>query len=900
MKIIQTRYLAGPNIFHNRPVSILKLDLESLADTSSAELPGFIERLTKLLPDLYEHHCSPGHKGGFIERLNRGTYFAHIVEHIALELSGKCGIGVTYGKSIYGGQPGIYQVIVRSKSKSGMEEILNIAVGLANSLAKNEHFDLEERLSRARRIISRTELGPSTRAIVDAAIEKNIPVLRLNDASLVQLGYGIHKTLIEAAVTSRTSSIALGIAKDKSLTKTLLSDASIPVPRGEEVSTLVNAIAAMENLGGPVAVKPVDGNHGRGVSLSITNATEMETAFAFAQNHSEYVLVEELFRGQDYRVLVVDGKMVAAALRTPACVVGDGESSILSLTERENEKPERGIGHEKPMTRIGLGPETIAFLNRNQLNLQSVPRKGERVFLSATANLSKGGTSTDGTDEVHPQIRDLCERAARVVGLDICGIDLVADDIRCPLAAKGNGIIEINAGPGLRMHLFPSVGERREVGKAILSMLYPPGAKSRIPIVAITGTNGKTTVTRLISHVFSESGLKVGTTTTGGIQIDGKTVIKGDTTGPASARTVLSDPSVEIAVLETARGGIVRRGLGYDWSDVGVVTNIQSDHIGQDGIENIDDIIRIKSLIPERVREGGTLVLNADDENVIRMMENPRLMRSDRRLVYFSLSAHNLLVRRHLSEGGRAYVLEEGYLQEIERSSQTKIAKVDEIPITVNGTAGFQIANALAAAAACRAENISFETIKKAFLSFHPADHNSGRANLFRVGKGYAMVDYGHNPAAFRAICEMAGNWRGRRVTGVLSLPGDRKDEILKESGTIIGDSFDQVYLREDRDLRGRKPGEATALIRHIIKTSSPSTNVHEIANELSAVRAAVENMIENEIIVIFYDNDPTSVTSLLREMGATSATQIPDRVIPLTAFPPVLDAVELRAGIFQ
>jgi cyanophycin synthetase len=644
MRVDKIRTLSGPNIYNHKPVLVMRLHLGSLAETESSAVPGFNERLTALLPGVREHGCSKGRPGGFIERLVCGTYFGHIVEHVALELSELAGVPVYYGKTLYADEPGYYNVVVAYKAERGMRFLLGVAVELVEALIKNDSYPLEEKLVEARRLIARTELGPSTRAIVEAAQKRGIPTFRVNSDSLVQLGYGKNRKFIQAAMTDRTSGIAVEIAGDKELTKTILEQADLPVPRGHIVETADEAVSAMLNLGAPVVVKPMDGHQGKGVSLNLATAAEVSEAFLIAKEYSHDVL-------GDYRVLVVNGKLVAASERLPCHVMGDGTRTLSELIEGANRDPLRGDGHDKALTKIVVDQVMLCCLRKRNLSLEYVPLKGERVFLRETGNLSTGGTATDVTDIVHPEVKLQCERAARVVGLDICGLDLVAADISQPLQ-KGNGFIEANAAPGLRMHTQPTQGQSRDVGGAIIDMLYPQGADGRIPVISITGTNGKTTVTRMIHHILREMNWCVGMTTTDGIHIGGEIVSRGDTTGPHSARVVLSDPTVEVAVLETARGGIMRRGLGYDWSDIAVITNIREDHIGQDGIHDIEDLVHIKSLIAERVREGGTLILNADDEQCVRLIENSRVRRVNKQFVYFSLNDNHLLIRKYLDIGG--------------------------------------------------------------------------------------------------------------------------------------------------------------------------------------------------------------------------------------------------------
>lgn len=628
-------------------------------------------------------------------------------------------------------------------------------------------------------------------------------------------------------------------------------------------------------MDGPVVIKPFDGNHGNGVSLGIMGAESARAAFRIAQTFSREVLVEEQFVGNDYRVLVIGGKMVAASRRVPAHVIGNGKDTIQSLIEQANADPRRGDGHENVMTRIELDETSLLSLDRRGIKLNDVPATGTTVTLRETANLSTGGIAIDVTDEVYPTIRSLCERAARLVGLDICGLDLIAQDIARPMADQSGGIIEVNAGPGIRMHHYPAAGQPRNVARAIVDMMYPGAANGRIPVVAITGTNGKTTVTRMMSHIVHATGARVGFTTSDGIFIGEEKIASGDTTGPASASVILRDPSIDFAVLETARGGIVKRGLGFDWCDVGVLTNIQADHIGQDGIESIEDILHIKSVVAERVREGGTLVLNADDPLLARLPERPSLKGVNREIVFVARDADHVVLRRHLAQGGTAFYLRNGQITENRGGRETPIAPVAGIPITMGGTAGYQIANSLAVAAAARASGFSPEQIRSGLASFRPNLNNAGRANTYKLGRGYALVDYGHNPEAFRAICETAAQWTCCKVTGLIALPGDRSDEMIRMSARVAAKGFDKILIKEDHDLRGRPPGEVAALVRDEILKTNPLVSCEVELKEEHAIAKAFAEMEANEIIVCFYD-DLMAVQENLKSLGAEPIDTLP------------------------
>jgi cyanophycin synthetase len=856
MRVLSVRPIHGPNVYHHKPVLVMKLDLEEFTDKMSSEIPGFNERLIAALPGISEHHCSPGCPGGFIQRLDRGTYFAHIIEHIALELSEHAGIPVYYGKSVYAGQRGVYNVVTRFKSEAGMTVLLEGAVEIAEKIALGEEeLHIPELIAYAKRQMNRHELGPSTKSIIEAAVKRDIPWRRIGEESLIQLGYGKNLRRVQASVTDRTSLIAADIVKDKDMTKRILADAGIPTPRSKVVYSESELGYALERLHSPWVIKPLDGNHGRGVYLDLKTPDEALEAFKMARDYGDAILVEEMAVGFDYRVLLVNYEIIAVAERKPAHVVGDGTRTVDDLIQIVNSDPLRGEGHENSLTKIKVDSVVLKCLAKQGLTLQTVPAEGQTVWLRETANISTGGTAVDVTDHVHPEVKTICERIARIVGLDICGIDLIHNDIRQPLN-RHSGVIEVNAGPGLRMHSSPTSGKPRDVGGAIVDMLYPIGTPSRIPILAVTGTNGKTTVTRLLAHVIeSRSHKVVGMTTSDGVQVNGRIVMKGDTTGPISARAVLSDPSVEVAVLETARGGLMRGGLAYDWSDVGIITNIRPDHIGQDGIEDIEDLVKVKSLIAERVRPGGTIVLNADDYETSRLMEIPRLQKPERRLVYYSLNEQNPLLEKHRSTGGTVFYCSDGWLIEANGRAQVPIVEAHRLGFTLNGTAEFQVSNALAVAAGARAYGLSIEQVAAGLKSFRSDEHNLGRANFYRVGNGYVMLDYGHNTDAILAIGRMLKKWKGFKTRGIIGLPGDRDTAVMKEAAAAAAMSFDQMIAREDSDLRGRKHLETPTLIKEVAEKTRPGIKVEIAATQREAVEKALSEIQDREVVVILYDN---------------------------------------------
>lgn len=872
MKIESIKAIGGANIYSHYPVLIMRLDLEELKNRQSIELPNFNRKLLDILPKLDEHVCLRGYIGGFVECLNEGTGFNHVIEHVALELLSLAGFEVRDGDFCLNSEDDSKAVIETTKVET-TRFLMPVVAELVESIAKEKTFFFEEKIVEAKKVAADTELGPSTRAIVKAAERRRIPWSREDEYSLVQLGYGKNLRYVRAAMTDRTSLIAADLAGNKAATKKRLRKFSIPVPDGEIVRSEDEAIRAFESLGAPVVVKPLDGRQGKGVSLDLSTKEEVVRAFRIAKEFSKKILVEEFFEGKNYRVLVIDGKMIAASERLTCYVTGDGEHTIAELIEIENQNPLRGEGHEKALTKIKITPVLTAAMEKEGWRLEDVPPFGIRAMLCAGMNLSTGGTARDVTDDVHENVKAMCERAARIVNLDICGIDLVVKDISEPMPKEKGGVIEVNSAPGLRMHTHPSAGKSRDVGGAIIEMIYPHGKSAHIPIIAITGTNGKTTVTRMISHVLSESGLTVGTTTTDGIFIGGAEIVKGDTTGPVSAKTILSDRAVEVAVLETARGGIVRRGLGFDWSDISVLTNISEDHIGQDGIRSIDDLINIKALIAERVRPGRSLIINADDANCLRVLEREKVKNSPKQIVYFSLDENNRIVQKHISNGGTAYFLKNGEVVEARGTTLLPVLKISDIPVTMNGSAEFQVANILAAVAACRVYGLSAQIIAN-LKTFENAAHNPGRNNLYKIKNGYALIDYGHNAGAFEAVCKMAANWKDFSVTGIVGVPGDRDDRVIKKAARIAARGFQRIVIKEDVDLRGRQKGEVARLLCDEVKREAPDRRCDIVLDEVKAFSDALDEMRENEIIVLFYDK-LAPVLEILKRHNAVSVSAI-------------------------
>lgn len=857
----------------------MTLDLEDLTDRASDNIPQFTQNLIQILPGLKEHRCSPGYPGGFIERLNRGTYFAHIVEHIALEISDLAGIGVGYGKTIYGDAPGKYIVIIRYKNEEGMKEILKSAVELADAIAHQREYDLETSLLKIKNIIRDSELGPSTKAILAAATKRDIPWKRLNEFNLVQMGYGKYRKFIQATTTNLTSDIAVDIAQDKGLTKNFLREGAIRVPYGKVVKNLEEALDAFLDINSPVVVKPHNGNHGRGVSLNLTTKEEVSAAFKLALEHSELIIVEEFFKGSDFRVIVVGGKMIAAAQREAAHVFGDGVHTVIELVDIENQNPLRGDDHEKPLTKINIDKINENLLKRHKITLEMIPKKGDKIYVSETANLSTGGTANDVTDKVHEDIKLLCERTAKIIGLDICGVDLILEDISHPLFSQSGGVIEVNAGPGIRMHHYPHRGQARDVGDAIVNLMFPRPHNGRIPIVSITGTNGKTTVTRLVGHILKLTGMNVGCTTTDGIYINDKQVSEGDTSGPYSAQNILFDPSVDFAVFETARGGLVKRGLGYDWSDVGIITNVSADHIGQDGIKSVDDILKIKSIVIERVRDGGTVILNADVPELMELFSNPRMRLENKNVILFAIKENSSVIREHISKGHSAIYLRDHKIFYSQEGIERFLLNAREVPMTIYGSALFNVANVMAAIATCKSVGIPSNLIFEGIKTFDLNKNNPGRTNIYKINDGFVLLDYAHNPEAFINIGEMISKWDISRFTGVIAAPGDRSDELIRMLGIAAAHVFQKIIIREDEDLRGRRPGETSQILRSAVARENSNLLCTVIQNSEQAFISAINEMLPNEVVAYFYE-DFKRIEKILLKYGAvkTNPTVIAHR----------------------
>jgi len=870
--ILERQVYRGPNYWSYQPCVRILVDLDSLEDFPSNELEGFADRLLELLPGLKDHTCSREVPGGFVERLHEGTWAGHISEHIALELQRYTGADVYRGKTRGAGEPGRYNVIYGYRDEEVALRAGDLSVNIVNHLVAPDEvaLDFGEGIKELIHIADRVAFGPSTQAIIDEAASRDIPYQRLDKHSLVQLGHGVHQKRVRATITSQSSWLAVDIASNKRLTSQLLANAGLPVPAGHEVFSEDEAVQTADRLGFPVAVKPADGNHGRGVSLGIESAAAVRKAFVVARAETENggVIVERFVTGKDYRVLVIGGTMAALAERVPAHVVGDGSHTIEELVTETNRDPRRGIGHEKVLTRLELDEAAVELITEQGHQLDDVPAEGEVVKLRLTANLSTGGTSIDRTVEAHPENVEIAETAARVVGLDVAGVDFVAPDITLPVRETGGAIVEVNAGPGLRMHTHPTEGDLQYVAKPLVDLLFPPGSPSRIPIIAVTGTNGKTTTVRMVSHILKGTGRKVGMTSTEGIVVDERLVVRGDASGPRSARMVLQNPEVDFAVFEVARGGLLREGLGYVRHDVGVVLNVSSDHLGSHGIDSLEDLAYLKRIVVEAVPRGGYSVLNADDPLVVEM-ERASLGE----VIWFSMDPDNEIVASHVRRDGWAVVLEntdQGETIVIKQGSRTlPLSQVRRIPATFRGRARMMVANALAATAAAHAAGIHLHDIRQGLLSFTPSYALApGRLNVVEVAGVTVVVDYAHNPAGLRALGEFVDNLAGpgapggivvRRRIGVISVPGDRRDQDMIEMGEIAATHFDRVIVREDLDLRGRGPGETAELVMSGLearmKAGEGRARVAEVVqDEIEAVQRALSRAHDGDVVVLCVD----------------------------------------------
>ena len=865
MQILKVNKLRGPNIWSNSPVLEAWVDLEELKNTSSEMIPGFNERLMAWLPTMVEHRCSVGERGGFFIRLRRGTYMAHILEHVTLELQSLAGTPVGFGRARETKTDGIYKVAIAYREESLGLACLEKGFELILAAVHDKPFDVAAEVEKLKSFAYDVCLGPSTKAIVDAAKARGIPWRRLNDGSLVQLGYGCHQRRICTAEADTTSAIAESIAQDKDLTRMLLKTIGVPTPEGRPVDSAEDAWEAAEDIGLPVVVKPQYGNHGRGVATNLNSREQVEAAYKAAREEGSSIVCERHAPGDDYRVLVIGGKMVAAARREPAHVIGDGQSTVQTLIDIVNEDPRRSDGHSTVLSKIKIDAVALGVLLEQGMTPDTIPPLGKRVLIRRNANLSTGGTATDVTDLIHPDVARQCIEAARVIGLDIAGVDVVAQDITQPLQGQRGVIVEVNAGPGLRMHIEPSAGQGRPVGEAIINMMFPESNNGRVPIVSVTGVNGKTTTTRLVAHIVSCSGKKVGMTCTDGIYIAGRRIDSGDCSGPQSARSVLMNPSVEAAVLETARGGILREGLGFDYCDVGIVTNIgEGDHLGLSDIETIEQLAKVKRCVIEAVSKTGYGVLKANDPLTAEMAEKCKGS-----VIFFAIDSNDPVLAIHRAKGGRAAFVRENSIVLAEGTTDFPLLSLDRIPLTHNGRITFQVENVLAAAAACWGLGMPCEQIRLGLESFSAhMDKVPGRFNLVEMHGATVIVDYGHNASSLMAISESLQQFPHTNRTVIYSAAGDRRDEDMVRQGEILAAHFDRIILYEDQYLRGRQPGEIMALFKKGMDSGSVTKRVkeiHEVSGWPNAVDRALKLIRKGDLLLMQADTIDEAVHYLQR-----------------------------------
>jgi cyanophycin synthetase len=928
MKILETSVFRGPNIYAKFPVIRHVVDIGILEEWPSAKIgEDFIEQLLDALPGLQEHGCSYREPGGFVRRLreDEGTWMAHIWEHMSIELQNVAGSDVSFGRTRDAGETGLYNMVFQYEqeevglhaSQLALDFIHNL---LPDHLVENgervDGFDYIAESEAFIRTAQRKALGPSTASLVNAGIARDIPWMRLNEYSLIQLGYGKYQKRIQATITSETDYIATDLASDKKATNRILGDLGLPVPRQISATSAEDAVKAAKRIGFPVVVKPLDGNHGNGISINLMTAEAVTEAFDFAlanNKRGRTIIVETFIEGLDHRMLVIDGKLEAVSKRVPGHIVGDGTHTAAELIEIVNSDPRRGVGHEKVLTRLELDKTAIEHLAEVGYDENTVLAEGEVVFLRSTANLSTGGTAVDVTDIVHPDNRNMAERAIKAIGLDIGGVDFLTADISQSYKDIPAGICEVNAAPGFRMHVAPSEGKPRDVSGAVMDMLFPAGTPSRVPIASITGTNGKTTVSRMVAHIHKLSGNTVGLATTDGVYIDGNLTVKGDLTGPRAAQMILRDPTVDAAILETARGGLLRSGMGYERCDVGAVINVDADHLGLKGIETVEDLARVKRIVVEVATD--TAVLNADDELCLKMAGHTQ---ADN-ICYVTMNAHHPLVREHVRLGGRAIVLEQGMnghmITIYEKSSNIQLMWTHLIPATLDGKAMHNVQNAMFAAAICFSMGKSLEDIRQGLRTFATSYFQApGRLNVFDEHPFKVILDYAHNPAAIEAMTKLCTQLepKGRKII-CFSMPGDRRDEDIVAAATIVAGKFDHYICKADDGRRGRGDSEVPDLLRKtLLENGVTDAQINVIPDEATAVDTALGLAAADDLLMVFGDNISRTWKQIIYlnrpegvvEEGAAETTELvsvpqtlgaPDSTLdPLADATPVEDAPDI------
>tara|TARA_R110001632_G_scaffold190548_2_gene311194 strand:- start:367 stop:3006 length:2640 start_codon:yes stop_codon:yes gene_type:complete len=860
MKIININAMRGPNYWSIRrhKLIVMVLDLQEMEELPSNKIDGFPERLKEMFPTMYSHRCSEGCEGGFFMRVDDGTWMGHIIEHIALEIQTLAGMDTGFGRTRGYGEEGVYSVVFSYMEESVGRYAAKAAVDVCEALIKGETYDLAEDIQKMRELREADRLGPSTGSIIEEAEARGIPWIRLNKYSLCQLGYGANQKRIQATVTSETSSIGVELACDKEDTKYLLEQAEVDVPRGDIIRRERSLEEACRYVGYPLVIKPVDGNHGRGITVDIQNYDDALVAFNHAKDSSRSgaIIVEKFITGEDYRLLVINNVLVAAAKRTPAHVIGDGKQTIQELIDEVNRDPRRGYGHEKVLTQITTNELTINIIKDVGYTLESVIAKDEMLILKDTANLSTGGTAEDVTDIVHPANVSMVERISKIIDLDICGVDIMTTDISKPLSDTGGAVLEVNAGPGFRMHLAPTKGLPRNVAGHVIDKLFPKGKTGRIPIVAITGTNGKTTTTRLIAHMAKMNGHRVGYTTSDGVYIQNRLLMTGDCTGPASAEFVLKDPTVNYAVLESARGGLLRAGLGFKKCDIGIVTNVAADHLGLKGIHTVEQLAKVKGVIPETVLPDGYAILNADDDLVYDMRRSLEC-----NVALFSMDENNPRIKALQRMGGITAVYENGFVTICRGEWKMRVMKAADIPLTFGGKAKFMIQNVLPAILTANIQGTSIEDMKAGLETFIPsATQTPGRLNLFKFENFTILLDYAHNPAGMRGLQKFVEELDATVKVGIIAGIGDRRVEDNNEMGAIAAEMFDEIIIRQDKRLRGKTEEELINMLNDGIKKKDPNKKTTIIPSEKEAITFAIKNAVKGSLIILCSDVIPDAL----------------------------------------
>ncbi|CAM3679224.1 cyanophycin synthetase [Mesobacillus zeae] len=854
MKINRVRYLRGPNYFNYRPMIWIELDLEELEFQPSSKIPGFADKLLEILPGLAKHTCSRGYEGGFAERLREGTWMGHILEHMAIELQIMAGIDVKHGKTITGGEKGIYYVTYEYKEQKSGFLAFELAMDIAGKILKSGKAapDISGSVATLGTAYYENKLGPSTEAIYEAALAMKIPAERVRKDSLLRLGTGSKQKWVQATITSETPFLAVENSCDKQATKDILQSCGLPVPKGEAVTELSGIFKASKSIGYPLVVKPLSGRQGQGVITNIMNRDELFNVVNCLDKHVKDYIVEKYYEGNDYRLLVVGKKLAAASMRIPPFIIGNGQDSIRKLIAIENTNPLRGEGHEKPMTKIPLNYTVSCFLEKFDLSLDSIPEKGQVVQVVGNANLSTGGQAIDVTEEVHPEVAEIAVNAAMAVGLDVAGIDFISKDISKPFDPANSVIIEVNAAPGIRMHHYPSKGKSRNAGKAIVEHLFNSRGEAAIPVIAVTGTNGKTTTTRLIKHLLEGPGKTIGMTNSDGVYIGNRCIDEGDCSGPISARKVLANPAVDLAVLETARGGMLREGLAFRHCDAAVVTNVDEDHLGLDGIDTFGQLVKLKRLITEVVIDEGHSILNADDPEVAKMAEYTK-----GQVIFTSLNEKNEHIQQSITNGNPAWFLnDDGWIIHAEIGGElVRFLPAAEIPVTIEGSARHNIANLLQALAAAKSQGAELEILKEKSLTFIPDfRYSKGRFNILEIKGRNVIVDYAHNIAGLQAVFGTVAALKKNRLLTVLSAPGDRLDSDIMEMGKISASQTDLFVIKEDSDLRGRKPLEAAFLLEKAALHYIQREKIHIVPEELEAFRKAWELSVPGDTLLLLYE----------------------------------------------